>query len=73
MCQIKVRLNMGLVSDPIALNNREVIKVPKRTPKTILQEATLVHKSISSPRKINKAEVSPADPGMLPIKASSQE
>ena len=64
---------MGLVSDPITLNNREVIKVPKSTPKTILQEATLVHRSTSSPRKINKAEVSPADPGMLPTKASNQE
>jgi hypothetical protein len=51
----------------------EVVKVPINTPITILQEATLVHKSNRSPNKINKVEVSPADPGILPTKASNQE
>jgi hypothetical protein len=51
----------------------EVVKVPISTPITILQEATLVHSNKSKPIKINKAEVSPAEPGILPIKASNQE
>ena len=73
ICQIKVTLNIGLVSDPIELNNMEVVKVPINTPITILQEATLVHKRNRSPNKINKVEVSPADPGILQTKASNQE
>ena len=63
---------MGLVSDPIRLNNSEVRKVPNKTPAMILQEATLVYNRIASPRRINKVDVSPIDPGIDPRKASLQ-
>ena len=48
-------------------------RVPARTPRMILHEATLVYKSISNPMPIKRVEVSPIDPGILPIKASSHE
>ena len=63
---------MGLVSDPIRLNNSEVKKVPNKTTAIILQEATRVYKRIARPRRINKVDVSPIDPGIDPKKASPQ-
>ena len=70
MCHRKVKLNIGFVSEPTPLNNKEAAKVPISTPNTILQEATRVHRSKSKPTMINKVEVSPIDPGIFPIKAS---
>ena len=72
-CQRKVKLNIGLVSEPIMLNKELANRVPRRTPKTILHEATLVHNNKRSPNRINSVEVPPEEPGMLPTKASIQE
>jgi hypothetical protein len=54
------------------LNSSEVKKVPNKTPAIILQEATRVYSKIARPRRINKVEVSPIDPGIDPKKASLQ-
>ena len=48
------------------------MKVPIKTPATILQDATRVYKSKRRPSKINKVEVSPMEPGIDPKKASNQ-
>ena len=49
------------------------MNVPNKTPSIILQEATRVYKRMNNPKRMNKVEVSPIEPGMDPKKASVQE
>ena len=61
------------MSEPIKLNNSDVKNVPNRTPAIIRHEAILVYRSIINPKRINKVEVSPIEPGMEPKNASLHE
>src|SRR5690606_2925533 len=72
MCQYQGMANIGLVSEPIALNSRLSTTMQIITPATKRQEAILVISSTAPPMKMARVLVSPMEPCMVPMKASIQ-
>jgi hypothetical protein len=62
-----------LVSDPTIFRIDDITIIPINVPKIILYEATPVAKSIIAAIPMAIMEVSPTDPGMLPMNASNHE
>ena len=62
-----------MVSDPTIFKIEDITIIPIKVPKMILYEATPVANSIMAAIPIAITEVSPTDPGILPISASNHE
>lgn len=71
-CQYQGMENIGLVAEPMKLNIVAVNTMPIITPATMRHDATRPKRMMAPPSKIISVETSPTEPGMLPIKASSQ-
>ncbi|MCY1399439.1 hypothetical protein D9M71_144940 [compost metagenome] len=71
-CQYQGMANIGLVSEPMALNSQLVAIMPSITPATMRQDAMRVTSSTPPPIRMARVLVSPMEPWMVPRKASIQ-
>ena len=71
-CQCQGTANIGLVSEPIALNNSAEATMPSMTPATIRHAAIFITSSTAPPSRMASVLVSPIEPCTVPRKALIQ-
>ena len=64
--------NIGLVSEPMALNSVDMATMPIITPAMMRHEAMRANTMNAPPIKSASVDTSPTEPGIWPIKASIQ-
>ena len=71
-CQCTGTSNMGFVSEPTMFSKRPKLTIPSSPPSMVRHEPTCVNMRMAAPKRQNKVEVSPIEPGIRPKKAFVQ-